>query len=35
MTPNHYQLNTKVFLDMECLAMLGWTLSEWLKQRAV
>jgi hypothetical protein len=22
------------YLDMECLAITGWALSEWLKQRA-
>jgi hypothetical protein len=30
-----FERRAEKYLDMECLAMIGWALSEWLKQRAV
>ena len=29
-----FERRAEKYLDMECLAMTGWMLSEWLKQRA-
>jgi hypothetical protein len=29
-----FERRAEKFLDMECLAMAGWALSEWLKQRS-
>lgn len=29
-----FERRAEKYLDMECLAMTGWALSEWLKQRA-